>query len=104
MYMYMYIYIYIYIYIYMYIYIYIYINLYVMTDSLDKTEAAWVGWRGVEEKYLKQTDSFIYLGGLICGDDDSDTDIRKMITAWERNGEKDTGHSTMLIQKVEEDK
>ena len=54
--------------------------------SLEKTEVMWVGPRRKEPeihldgKKLKQRDSFVYLAEAICGDDNSDTDIRKKLT------------------------
>ena len=36
----------------------------------------------MDGKKLKQRDSFVYLDGVICGDGNSDTEIRRRITAW----------------------
>ena len=55
--------------------------------SLEKTEVMWVGPRRKEldihldGKKLKRRDSFVYLGGAICGDGNSDTEISPRITA-----------------------
>ena len=55
--------------------------------SLGKTEVMWVGQRRKELEILldgeklKQTDSFVYLGGAIFEDGKSDPEIRRRITA-----------------------
>jgi len=61
---------------------------------LEKTEVMWVGQRWedleihLEEKKLKQRDIVVYLGGAICGNGNSDTDICWRITtvakAWRK--------------------
>ena len=53
--------------------------------SLEKTEVMWVGQRKKElhlhpdGKKLKQRESFVYVGGAICGDGNSDTEISRRI-------------------------
>ena len=54
--------------------------------SLEKTEVMWVGQSRkqleihMDGKKLKQRDTFVYLGGAICGDGNSDTEIHRRIT------------------------
>ena len=60
---------------------------YGLTVSLDKTEMLWVGQQKkdldikLDGKKLNQRDSFVYLGGTVCGNGDTETEIRRRIQA-----------------------
>ena len=51
--------------------------------SLEKTEVPWVGQqkKDLDGKKLNQRDSFVYLGGAVCGDGGTETEIRRRIQA-----------------------
>ena len=55
--------------------------------SLEKTEVFWVGQQNkgidirLDEKKLNQRDNGVYLGGAVCGDGGTETDIRRRIQA-----------------------
>ena len=54
--------------------------------SLEKTEVLWVGQQRdldirLDWKKLNQRDSFVHLGGAVCGDGDTETEIRRIIQA-----------------------
>ena len=54
--------------------------------SLQKTEVLWVGQQKkylerLDGKKLNQRDSFVYLGGAVCGDGGTETEIRRRIQA-----------------------
>ena len=62
-----------------------------------KTEVMWVGHRRTElemrldGKKLKQRDSFVNLGGAICGDGNVNNEIRRRITAGQTVGGNSKG-------------
>ena len=55
--------------------------------NLEKTEVLWVGQQKkdidirLDGKKLSQSDSFVYLGGTVCGDGSTETEIRRRIQA-----------------------
>ena len=55
--------------------------------SIEKTEVLWVGQQKkdldtkLDGKKLKQRDSFVYLGGAVCGDGGTETEIRRRVQA-----------------------
>ena len=62
--------------------------------SLEKTEVLWVGQQKkdldirLDGKKLNQQDSSVYLGGVVCGDGSTKTDIRRRVQAGEVRGGK----------------
>ena len=55
--------------------------------SLEKTEVLWVGQQKqdldirLDGKKLNQRDSFVYLGGAVCGDGGTATELRRRVQA-----------------------
>ena len=60
-----------------------------------KTQVLWVGQQNkylnirLEGKKLRQQYSFVYLGGAVCGDGGTETEIRKLGECMEENGRGD---------------
>ena len=58
-----------------------------LSVSLEKMEVLWVGQQKkdldikLDGKKLNQRDSFVYLGGAVCGDGSTETEIRRRVQA-----------------------